>query len=233
MKAYKPINLSFEKRIVFSYAALLCFVCSFIVLSPVLAQENEDKSRNDPDVQIDVKKEYDEQGNVIGYDSTYSWYWHGQHFDDFHDSVFSHWRDCFNPHANYWNHLDSSLHSYFDDEWFERFHFDPPQMPNFHHLDSPFHDSLGISFHNFKDMHRFFEEFDIEEYIPDEKYFKEFNQKHSEFMERFDEYQKEHQQLIEKYFKQPYQKEENNPDAEPNKYSPDQKKSDHNKTGKV
>jgi len=97
MKAYKPINLSFEKRIVFSYAVLLCFVCSFIVLSPVLAQDND---KNEPEVKIDIKKEYDEQGNVIGYDSTYSWCWHGKNFNQFHDSVYGHFKNYF-PSSNY------------------------------------------------------------------------------------------------------------------------------------
>ncbi len=216
MKAYKPINLSFEKRIVFSSAVLLSFICSFIVLSPVIAQESD---KDEPDVRIDVEKEYDEQGNIIGYDSTYTWSWHGKDFDEFHDSIFSHFKHCW-PSQNWqWHEMDSSLHSYFNNDWFDRFHF---------------HDSLGISFHDFDDMHLFFEEeFDIGEYLPDEKFFEEFNQKHSEFMESFDEYQKEHQKLIEKYFRQPYHKGDSEPESEPNKYSPDQSKPDNSKSGKV
>lgn len=234
MKAYKQINLSFEKRIVFSYAALLCFVCSFIVLSPVFAQESDEKTKNDPDVQIDVNKEYDEHGNVIGYDSTYTWCWHGNNFSKFHDSVYGHFKNCFPPHVWHFKDMDSSLYSYFDDDWFKKFNFEPPHIPNFHHFDIPFHDSLGISFHNFHDMHKFFEdEFDIGQYLPDENYFEQFQEKHSEFMERFNDYQKEHQKLLEKYFKQPYQKGDNEPEAEPNKYSPDNNKSEEGKSGKV
>ncbi len=83
-------------------------------------------------------------------------------------------------------------------------------------------------------MHKFFEdEFDIGQYLPDENYFEQFQEKHSEFMERFNDYQKEHQKLLEKYFKQPYQKGDNEPEAEPNKYSPDNNKSEEGKSGKV
>jgi len=232
MKAHRSINLSFEKRIVFSSALLLSFICSFIILSPVIAQENEDESRSDPDVQIDIKKEYDEHGNVIGDDSSYIWSWHGKHFDnfnDFHDSVYSHFKHCWPSNTWHWPELDSSLHSYFDDDWIDRFHFHMPPLP---HFNFPFHDSLGISFHNFDDMHRFFEEeFDIEEYLPDEKDLEQFQKRNKKFMERFDEYQKEHQKLIEKYFRQPYQKEEK--EADPNRSSPDKEKTENNKTGKV
>lgn len=33
--------------------------------------------KNEPKIHIDVKKEYDDNGNVIRYDSTYSWSWSG------------------------------------------------------------------------------------------------------------------------------------------------------------
>jgi len=93
-------------------------------------------------------------------------------FNDFHDSVYSHFKHCWPSNTWHWPELDSSLHSYFDDDWIDRFHFHMLPLP---HFNFPFHDSLGISFHNFNDMHKFFEEeFDIEEYLPDEKYLEQF-----------------------------------------------------------
>lgn len=43
------------------------------------AQQEDVKpaQKNEPKIHIDVKKEYDENGNVTRYDSTYSWTWSG------------------------------------------------------------------------------------------------------------------------------------------------------------
>lgn len=139
MKAYKQINLGFEKRIVFSYAALLCFIGSFIILSPVLAQDSDTTGSNDPEIRINVQKQFDDQGNVIGYDSTYTWYWSGKEISDLDfDSIFEqfnykfdHLGDCFKKdhfqpfgyfqHPGWqWDDKDSSWTSGLD-EFFDEF----------------------------------------------------------------------------------------------------------------
>lgn len=38
-------------------------------------QENVTPKQNEPKVQINVNREFDENGNVVRYDSTYSWLW--------------------------------------------------------------------------------------------------------------------------------------------------------------
>lgn len=230
MKAFKQINLSFENRMVFSYAAILCFLCSFIILNPLFGQEKEDQNSNKPEVKIDVQKEFDEQGNVIGYDSTYSWYWSGKEitnmnfdsiFESFHED-FDHWGDCFKrnhfePFGHFyhpgwqWNDLDSSLYSgldqIFDKEFMDRFNF---QTEHF-----PFHDSTIASFFDFEGF--------------DQKFRK--NQK--DYLNRLKEYHEEHQQLIEKYFGEPFKENDQDIKYDQNKYSPKNGKVESDKTGRI
>lgn len=89
MKTLKhPLNMGFTKRIVYSYAALLSVLSIFILINPVLAQENEPDTNN-PKVHIDIKKQFNEEGNFTRYDSIYSWYWSGRDFPDAElDSLF-------------------------------------------------------------------------------------------------------------------------------------------------
>ena len=56
-----------------------CCLVTVAMIAPAYTkaqQENvEPKKQNEPKVHIDVNKEYDKNGNVIRYDSTYSWSW--------------------------------------------------------------------------------------------------------------------------------------------------------------
>lgn len=215
MKAFKQINLSFENRLVFSYAAILCFLCSFIVLNPLFGQVQEKADSNRPEVKIDVQKEFDEQGNVIGYDSTYSWYFSGKKLTNFDfDSIFEGSQDYFNDWNKYfdrkyfkqysqllyqdwqWQNLDSSMFSdlgnLFDEEFLDQL--------NFRNEYFPFYDS-SISFN--------FEEFSHQ-----------FKEDHNDYFERLKNYQEEHQQLIEKYFGEPFKEDETDVKYDQQKYSP-------------
>jgi len=70
MKNRAKVHLFSIKKYVFSFIILLLVnACSF-------AQKKDDpQPKNQPKVHIDVNKEYDENGNIIRYDSTYSWTW--------------------------------------------------------------------------------------------------------------------------------------------------------------
>jgi hypothetical protein len=245
MKAFKQINLNFENRIVFSYAAILCFLCSFIILNPLFGQEKDDSEPIKPEIKIDVNKEYDEHGNIIGYDSTYSWYWSGKanstlNFDSifkhFQDD-FDHWGDCykrshFEPFGHFhhpgwrWNDIDSSLSSnldyFFDEEFMDRF--------NFHNKNFPFNDSTIISFFDFEG---FDQKFNPDEYLNDRELFEKFDKNREDYLDRFRKYHEEHQKLIEKYFGEPLKK--NDPDIkyDQNKFSPKNKKVQSDKTGRI
>lgn len=50
---------------------VLIITLSFVLIIPVLAQN----VNNQPNIHIEVKRELDDKGNVIRYDSTYSWTW--------------------------------------------------------------------------------------------------------------------------------------------------------------
>ena len=211
MKAYKPVNLSFEKKVVFSYAVVLSFISFFILLSPVLAQNEDELQDNKPKVEIDVKKQFDENGNITGYDSSYSWTWKGENFpiEDL-DSIFRKF------HKN-----------------FDQFSFHFPPIPYFFYHDNPLNDSLWMSFHNFDNLGELFNDFDFEDYIPSEDFYNKFSDQHEDFLKRYNEYLKEHQKLIEKYFHEPFHNEDLYNGIEQNKYSPDKDKRYKDKSAKV
>jgi hypothetical protein len=215
MKAFKQISYTYENKIVFGYAGIMSLLSFFILLSPVLAQDDEPVLPDQPNVHYDVKKEYDKDGNLTGYDSAMIWYWSGEGAAMYNfDSLFEQFDkqfDFFNDQWN-WSGLDSF-----------------PSIP------FPFNDSLGISFYNFDDLSKYFdEEFNGTKHFDDFESLKELHGQHDEFMERFEEYQKEHQKLIEKYFGKPEQlngiKE---PKSEPQKLKSPEAPVEQNKSGTI
>jgi hypothetical protein len=257
MKAYKQINLSFENRIVFGYAGMMSMLSFLILLSPVFAQDNEPLPKNEPNVQYDVKKEYDKDGNLTGYDSTFTWYRSDKGFGmQDYDSLIEHFNQQFNlsdenwnwfglqpfpsnppiDHFWYWNDRDSSvflqedstLNNYiFDNSWSQM-----PPAPN--HWNIPFDDTLGLSFYNFDDLSKFFNhDLDLDKYFQDKGSMKKYREQQEEFMEKFKEYQKEHQKLIEKYFGEPYQNRESEPQKEQQKLKTPAEPKDDNRSGKI
>jgi hypothetical protein len=96
--------------------------------------ENRITQNVEPKVDIKVNKKYDEQGNLIGYDSTYTWSYSTIQGDSANvnaDSVFSEFRPLFDEHFPDFNNslrygmfdLDSLFyhdflsHDYFYDWW--------------------------------------------------------------------------------------------------------------------
>lgn len=78
--------------------------------------ENRDKSLSDnvPQKNIVVNKEYDEKGNLIKYDSTYSYYYSNVKEDShLRDSIFQNFTDHFNQNYSF------SKHPYFEDFFFQ------------------------------------------------------------------------------------------------------------------
>lgn len=205
MKAFKQININFENRLVFSYAAILCFLCSLIVLNPLFGQGQKTTDSSRPEVKIDVQEEYDANGNITGIDSTYVWYWSDKEFITQNlDSIFKNLGEDFNQFEDYlsrnhfkpfnhlhhpewqWNKIDSSLYSdIFDKEFIDQFNFNNEYFS--------FYDSTITSYFDFQEFNQ------------------QFNEKHSDFLERLKNYQKEHQKLFKKYFGESFNEE--NPDV--------------------
>jgi hypothetical protein len=81
----------------------------------VVAQKKD--NNNQPDVKIDVKKQYDEKGNMVIYDSIYSWSWSGNPDDMDIDSLMNKFR----------HHLE--IYNYYDGDIFPH-SFILPQFPD-------------------------------------------------------------------------------------------------------
>lgn len=242
MKAFKQINLNIENRLVFSYAAILCFLCSFIILNPLFGQTNEEQNPDKPEVRINIEKEFDEQGNIIVCDSTYSWFWSGKEIADINvDSIFEKHhinfkyfdeyfeRNHFEPFTHFqdhdwqWSDIDSNMYSdldgLFDEGFMERFDFDTEYFQ--------FNDSTINSFFDYK---KFDQKINTDEFWSKHELFEKFNEDQEVYFEIFKEYQKEHQKLVEKYFGDPNKENEKDTQFEQNKYSP---KNIHIKSGKT
>ena len=74
-------------KTIYTFFALLFFI-------PVLYGQEEKPipdDKNQPDVKINVKKEYDDDGNVIRFDSTYSWSRSNQ--DEYNGEIFKQYEE--------------------------------------------------------------------------------------------------------------------------------------------
>ena len=76
MKAHRQITFQKEHRLVWSYTAFLAVAAIFLMMRPVLAQDKEEL----PDVKLEIHKEYDEQGRLVGADTLRTWTWSGNEF---------------------------------------------------------------------------------------------------------------------------------------------------------
>ncbi len=203
MKAFKQFDLKKEQRTLWSYSTVLILVCFVVLLSPAFAQE-QDSIEGKPQIKIEVQKEYDEDGNIIGLDSSWCWQWNGAHVYNFnHDSLWS------------------KLH-----EHYNRIMFDINSRDLFDSLKISHWNDTSSHFHNWS--HLFNKDFELNSFIPDKEEMENFRKQHEELMERFREYQKEHKKLLDKYFFE-HQNEDLNPEAEP-KDIPRPKK---DKTGEI
>ncbi|MEZ5083397.1 MAG: hypothetical protein R2750_08115 [Bacteroidales bacterium] len=226
MKAFKQINFHSETRFFWSYGFALCTLTIFIIISPALAQTGP-IDEDAPEIRVDVKKEYDEEGNVIRIDSSRMWCWLGKEFSiEQQDSIVNEIEKNvtnilhrnhrlplgtsdlpFGPPLHrfwHWNGADSTVTSLFDKFKGERFYgfFNLRSKPNLF-WNSPFHDSI-----DFADKY-------INPKLIDDYFEKNLNEM-EDFCDRFRRYQKEYQELFEKILSQPGQNEDIDPHDEQN-----------------
>ncbi len=102
-------NLNFHTVRIFPFMLTFALSCS-VLINISDAQEKEDGK---PEINIDVQKKYDEKGNMILYDSTYSYSWSDYANDMDLDSVLK----------RFHHHLE--LYNYFDDNFFPNSFFFP------------------------------------------------------------------------------------------------------------
>lgn len=208
MKAYKQINLQTERRLIWTFTSLLIFMGVFIMITPVFAQFEDHAA--DADARTEVNIVYDEDGNHVGSDTVQNWYWADkkcsqQEFDSIWQNIAKDFKEYFPgniddigfhnfPHGPpthnfwHWNESDSSAFSYLDG------YFDEDFLNEFN---GRFPDSLAFqnwTFHQDSLLHSF-QDFDF--------FDNTFHEKFDDFNERFQNYNEEHRQLIDKYFGDP------------------------------
>jgi|YNPMSStandDraft_1061717.scaffolds.fasta_scaffold00281_16 hypothetical protein len=97
------------------------YIVVFLTTSCSYAQKKEEVVPK-PRIHIDVKKETDEHGNIIRYDSTYTWSWSNIDTGNsvmIKDSIYSHffkkWKSPFDLDSLFYNPFSFSI---LDDDWF-------------------------------------------------------------------------------------------------------------------
>ncbi len=98
------------------------FIISIFSIS-VFGQNIDQNSsdRKEPEVKTETKKEYDEDGNLIRYDSVYTWKWNDH--DVFNEEFFENFEDNFGQFHEKWEDFGEEFMSkfYLDDKAIEKF----------------------------------------------------------------------------------------------------------------
>jgi len=144
-------------RFIYRMGSTLLFLAMPVM---VYAQEGEDKG-NKPEIRWDVQKEYDENGNIIRYDSSYSWYYSTPGFSD-------------NLPDSFREYFDFNFPDFFEDDSFlvspfGQFPLNEPFPPSsrFPHSDTE-SDSLIPEFFHLHHFDHFFEDPFFEQFFNDE-----------------------------------------------------------------
>lgn len=164
-------------KIIYVYNSLLILASIFFIINPVFSQDENENTSKDPNTQINVIIEYDDEGNLTRYDSTYTWSWSGDAYLIDFDSLMDNWNQHFREFEFYLNDPQAG--------WFENSDY----MFDFNDLDSTFSE--------------YYQQWD-EEFQQQQQ---EFLKHREEFMEHFQNYMDEHRKLIEKYFNDPLMEE--------------------------
>ncbi|MBN1820167.1 MAG: hypothetical protein JW833_05605 [Prolixibacteraceae bacterium] len=165
---------------------IIIMLVSFFLPAFLMAQQKENKDKKDPDEQITINKEYDEEGNLIRYDSTYTFEWHsdtmmvfpqggGSFFapdifsgpNDLISKFFSDSLFHISPFRNEWNEDFFKGHEdffkqfnnpFFDEEFFGNYTWKGDSLNNFQWNDSTFVNPFSDHF-NFPGMSEFFKNY--------------------------------------------------------------------------
>ncbi len=191
MKAYKSVSFTRENKLVLSYATVLSIIGCLIFLSPVLAQE-PDSTDLVPRTKVIVHKDYDNNGNLQRYDSTWSESWSSgnvdpQTLDSLMTGLNLHGFN-FNPWLRSPGDSISGGSFGLNDEFFNDF-FDPLGGGGF--MPDNNDSTLNGQPHLYG-------------YAPDDSTLNNrFQQEQMYMMERLQEFMAEHRKLMEKYFGNP------------------------------
>lgn len=210
---------------------ILLILAAVLIVANAAAQKKNDNKKQ-PDEQIIVNKEYDEQGNLLKYDSTYTFEWYSD--TSFHFPGFDGWKDFFGQQAPHRNFFPDDLFadsimprmpffrdfpdSFFEDEWPSegfRFHFGGPDSMFFRNFsfhqdtafffgpDSSFFLPPGFVLPDMKSFRDFFDEFgDLQD--AESPMLRYFFEEPPRRFDRFqnEEQQREWEQLMEKHHRE-------------------------------
>jgi len=95
---------------------LLLFLFVIIYYSNNIQAQN--KSESKPDVHINVNREFDEKGNVIKYDSTYSWSWSSDGSQSINDSIAAKFPQILNNKSFFDNSFNNQFNFFNDTTFF-------------------------------------------------------------------------------------------------------------------
>ena len=125
------------------------FLIFFIFSISVFGQDNEqDKSESkEPDVKTEIRKEYDENGNLYRYDSVFTWKWSDD--GSFNEEFFKNFEESFRQFHQGWEGFGEEFMSkfYLDDKSLEKFK-DMQEDFEFNFQDSAFFEGHFKEFFN-------------------------------------------------------------------------------------
>jgi hypothetical protein len=123
-----------------------------VAIAPIFGQDPDpDPNRHEPEEKVDVKREFDEDGNIIKYDSTYSWSWSGEDFMD---------EEMRRKFQDKMDQLREEMEM-FSDEFISGFHWDDKFLEGFEEFHKDFKMQFNDSLFNKEHFERFFDHNDF------------------------------------------------------------------------
>ncbi len=90
------------------------FAVLFVIISNSNNTHAQNKSESKPDVHINVNREFDKDGNITKYDSTYTWSWSSDGGQNINDSISAKFPDIINNKMFFKNPFSNQF-SFFND----------------------------------------------------------------------------------------------------------------------
>jgi len=178
MNSENYFGQNIKSKLIYVYTILMSLLSIFFIVDPVLAQTDTDDKERQPEKKINIIIEYDDEGNITKYDSSYSWSWSGSISSYDFDSIM----DGFDHHLdNFHFYMDESM-SHMDEYFINPF--------SNHYIDSTIN----------KHMYEWESRVNSDEFVEQQE---EFLERQEEFLQHFQDYMDEHRKLMEKFFNEP------------------------------
>lgn len=146
------------KRYILLLAVCVLFLITIVAQNP--KSDKGQKPKNSPKEDIRVNREYDEKGNLIKFDSTYSYSFSSD--TTFKDFDFKDFGDPFGMNFNFFNDsaFNQSFFKDFDSFFFNDFGQNPDSLESRLNRMQNFHFRNDSTVHSMQDLDEFFKQFD-------------------------------------------------------------------------